>query len=364
MTVKTWVRGVVCGGVISCLAGCSGAAFDQQDDGQGGITPGPTGSEAPEVLTEPRWTVAPGLSDRRCDASVSLLADGRALVTGGRDPAWSKTAWTTADLFDPATDTWKSVAPMLADRSGHLQITLGDGRVLVAGGAETIAHPKGRVLELAEIFDPGAAGGAGEWFPTAPLPVPMSQVSGVLLADGRVLAVSPMGAALFDPSREAWENVSPPKAMSSARRLDDGRVLALHSGGEALLFDPAAKTWEAVEALTSPDGAMYARFLSSDGEPLVLANERLLAFDLATKSWVERETLAEAPANFGVTTHYGTYVPARRLHRAPDAKAVELPELPATPCGDHGITLRDGRLLLPGPEATLLLELPQTEQTE
>lgn len=358
----TWIRSLVGTGVLWSAVGCGGAA-GPVDEVEPPGRPEPSGPSFPSgpsgaALTEPQWTVAAGLADRRCDASVSLLADGGALVTGGRDPAWSKTAWASADVFDPESMTWRSLPPMLNDRSGHLQVTLPDGRVLVAGGAETIAYPKGRVLELAELFDPAAEDGTGAWRATSPMPLPLTNLEGVLLDDGRVLAASAMGAAIFDPATETWTDISPQKPAGMVRRLEAGRVLSLHEGGTTQLFDPESNGWEEVDPVDNPDGSLIARFLTTEGEPRAIANERVMLFDSGSKAWVEQARLDEAPPNFGLTTAYGLYVAPRLLHRAPDAEPLELPELPATPCGDHGITLRDGRLLLPGPEATLLLELP------
>ena len=60
------------------------------------------------------------------------LVDGRVLVAGGGDRCGS--AFNTAALFDPLTNTWSATGSMTATRQFHSAAPLQDGRVLVAGG--------------------------------------------------------------------------------------------------------------------------------------------------------------------------------------------------------------------------------------
>ena len=108
--------------------------------------------------------------------ALTLLQDGRVLLTGGDSgPVLDDQGTVHAQVFDPVTDLFTAVAPMLEPRSHHTAITLADGRVVVIGGAE------GRV----EIFDPDTG-----IFATAPeLSRSRDRPSVTLLEDGSLLVV-------------------------------------------------------------------------------------------------------------------------------------------------------------------------------
>ena len=64
------------------------------------------------------------------------LRDGRVLIAGGRVPTgeYETTPSSTADLYDPATNTWLELPPMPEPRAGGAAVLLDDGSVLVVGG--------------------------------------------------------------------------------------------------------------------------------------------------------------------------------------------------------------------------------------
>ena len=87
-----------------------------------------------------------------------------ALITLGQDP--------TPDLG------WQAVSRMQDARVDHCAVSIGAGRVFVAGGM----GPKG-LLNTVEIYVP-----ADSFQPAAPMSVARAQPSCTLLSDGRVLA--------------------------------------------------------------------------------------------------------------------------------------------------------------------------------
>ena len=81
---------------------------------------------------------------------ATLLNDGRVLVTGGNFANLGSSVTNTAELYDPATGTWRyTLHPMNFPRTYHTATLLSDGRVLIAGGATTSSS-----TNTAEIFDP------------------------------------------------------------------------------------------------------------------------------------------------------------------------------------------------------------------
>ena len=81
---------------------------------------------------EPDTTEAPSISQGRWGHSATLLEDGRLLIVGGHETPSRKLD--SAEIYDPASQTWSSAGNMSAKRGeGHKATLLSDGRVLVMG---------------------------------------------------------------------------------------------------------------------------------------------------------------------------------------------------------------------------------------
>ena len=98
-------------------------------------------------LTEPtpRWRPATPMHHRRRQHNATLLPDGTVLVTGGTGgPGFNDVSAGspvhTAELWDPATDAWTTLAAEAVDRCYHATaLLLPDATVLSAGGGEFMA---------------------------------------------------------------------------------------------------------------------------------------------------------------------------------------------------------------------------------
>jgi hypothetical protein len=88
---------------------------------------------------------------------LTLLKDGRVLVTGGRSAAVSGSPIADADLYDPATGSFEPVGPMHDPRLGHSATLLDDGRVVLIGGVVRSADRTDPEPAAVEIFDPSKA---------------------------------------------------------------------------------------------------------------------------------------------------------------------------------------------------------------
>lgn len=99
-----------------------------------------------------RWSSAGDMNAPRAMHAATLLADGRVLVTGGLTAATTDQVTRSAEIFDPATGTWTPTAPMTGARYLHSATLLGNGQVMVTGGlpaSGTTATP-----DFAELYDP------------------------------------------------------------------------------------------------------------------------------------------------------------------------------------------------------------------
>lgn len=151
--------------------------------------------------------------------TATRLASGKVLIAGGRGPGGSLAS---AELYDPATNTFAPTGAMAAARSEHVAALLGDGRVLVAGGDSATA----------EIYDPatGKFGAAGS------LSSARSSAQAVVLASGHVMVAGGSEGGtevgdveIFDPGTTTF---APQPSLSFARakfglsRLSTDEVLA------------------------------------------------------------------------------------------------------------------------------------------
>lgn len=281
----------------------------------------PRDRSAPPVVTF-STTAVPSMSTVRWYHAAVTMTDGRVLVAGGHPTGDSMTS---AEIFDPKTGQWTRTAPMLHVHDWPVAAPMCDGRVFVGGrvgatkeaeiydpaadqwidaGQMKYRHIYGQATLLqdcrillsggydantrAEIYDPSTnmfhyAGtmNSERFFHTA-----------TLLADGRVLAagggVDANGvwytyktADIWDPATGKWTKARPlvgSRRAHTATRLPDGRVLVTGGtfGGKndgtqggtqidsAEIYDPAADTWEKLEArLVTPRGLHTAALVPS-----------------------------------------------------------------------------------------------------
>jgi hypothetical protein len=164
------------------------------------VVGGPDGTRA--ELYDPvtnSWSLAGQISQRRESATATLLPNGKVLLAGGQSYANGVyPILSTAELYDPATNTWSLTASMGSARSNHGAVRLADGRVLVAGGYQKTSTDNNVFLASAELYDPTT----GTWTATSPmnhfrLSFPLTR-----LPDGNVLAVSDKTAELYRASEE------------------------------------------------------------------------------------------------------------------------------------------------------------------
>jgi Galactose oxidase, central domain/Kelch motif len=197
------------------------------------------------------WTATASMSVARGPLTATLLGNGRVLVVGGAQES-------TTELYDPPTGTWIPGGTLNVPRWLHAAVRLGDGRVLVAGG--------GAYTPTAELYDPAT----NRWTPTGSMSVDRYDFTATLLRDGRVLVVggyslSSVGRStqlseLYDPATGRWTSTGSlrtPRRNHTATLLPNGTVLVaggFNSDGwlrSAELYDPASGRWKRVAPMTT-----------------------------------------------------------------------------------------------------------------
>lgn len=240
--------------------------------------------------------------------ATAPAADGSLLVIGGS--RGGTTLSEAVDRFDPATRRFQRIGGMAAGRSEHTALALGDGRVLVLGGASSSVN-----APFAELIDSrsGAVTFAGRLARGL-----HGGETAVLLQDGRVLlsgGVDRNSAEIWEPATATWRllpaRMAHERQFHSATLLADGRVLL--AGGHANvpdgyvfaeLFDPGTETFTPLNTAITERRCLHAAHRLVDGSVLLLGGEWLsggsqwlasvLRFDPAIGSFRTEAALEQA----------------------------------------------------------------------
>jgi N-acetylneuraminic acid mutarotase len=204
------------------------------------------------------WGSAGNLLTARNYQTATLLGNGKVLIAGGQ--YYSNSYYgplASTELFDPATNTCTSASNMASTRYRHAAVSLGNGKVLVAGGYSYGA------LSSAEIYNPLS----NTWSSAGSMSVARDQSSATALLTGKVLVVggSSATADLYDPTTNTWSAAGSMLASRnniSTLLLLDGKVFAA-SNGSAEVYDPTTKTWSSGGLLTSNRSGQSAVLLGN-----------------------------------------------------------------------------------------------------
>jgi hypothetical protein len=238
------------------------------------------------------------LSVARARHTATLLNNGTVLIAGGLNEGGGSDR--TAEIYDPATGSFTRVGDMAMGRTQHTASLLGDGRVLIAGGFVD-GKDFGLPTRTAEIYDP-----ASQTFSSVgDMPDAVASHTASVLLDGTVLVAGGLdnscstqtAVAIFDPASNSFSaGVSMPSSRMdhSATTLNDGRVLV--AGGlfvagcfeyadysTAVVFDPATSSYSSEKVMREPRWRHSATLLA-DGKVLVVGSTAEL-FDPATSSF-------------------------------------------------------------------------------
>lgn len=218
----------------------------------------------------------------RNDHTATLLKDGRVLLAGG-DTGYDSPDRASAEVFDPAAGTFTATANLMSTLrgSGHRALRLESGphagKVLVMGGAPY--YYIADATASADLYNP-----ATNTFAPAPNPMqdPRTQFALTRLQDGRYLITGGSKSAnettlataeIFNPADMSFTrtagNMVRGRRWHSATLLASGKVLI--AGGydgedRAELFDPATGLFTEIPARMKEGRAWHSATLMPDGK--------------------------------------------------------------------------------------------------
>jgi N-acetylneuraminic acid mutarotase len=231
------------------------------------------------------WTTTGPMTLRRAGYPIeTLLPNGKVLVAGGINTD-NNTFYTSAELYDPSSGSWRATASMSTARAGATCTVLSNRKVLVAGG---FGGPGGgNYLASAEVYDPAS----GTWTATGSLHASRAYHTATLLTNGNILIAGGLTtnsafttiAELYDPATGTWTVIgalNTGRDTPTATLLPNGEVLMVGGGdrnynalGSAELYDPGSRRWTVAASLNAARCNATATLLPS-GKVLVAGGGR------------------------------------------------------------------------------------------
>ena len=207
-----------------------------EDDGKVLVAGGMSGYALPLATVERydpitgTWTVGAEMPTRRSHHTATTLSDGRVLVLGGRGD--DEAILASADIYDPRTGSWTPTGVLADARVSHTAARLPDGSVLVAGGSNDCCNSP---LSSAEIFDPGSETWSRDesMYRRRSGAAALSWQSGVLVVGGDDGSTVLGSAEIYDPSApigSRWHAVGSVRVGgygSTLTQLENGDVLVI-----------------------------------------------------------------------------------------------------------------------------------------
>ncbi|HLY20772.1 MAG TPA: kelch repeat-containing protein, partial [Bryobacteraceae bacterium] len=220
------------------------------------------------------FSVTGSMSAARGTPTATLLPNGQVLITGGSGSSGLPLA--SAELYNPATGTFTLTGSMNTPREDHTATLLQNGQVLIAGGST--GGPTG-VLASAELYNPAT----GTFSYTGSMRSARFSPGTALLTNGQVLVAGgatggPTGylasAELYNPVTWTFSytgSLSTARAYYTSALLQSGQVL--EAGGDsnsvptttAELYNPTTGTFSPTGSMAYPQGVPT---LLADGQVL------------------------------------------------------------------------------------------------
>lgn len=213
-----------------------------------------------------RWTKASPMNYARVNPTATLLNNGKVLITGGYSVNSDCCALSSAEVYDPNTNSFSTTGFMTVARRNHAATLLKGGRVLIAGGYNGLdGNTDGsNNVNAPEIYDPVA----GMFEPTGDMSTARRYPTATMLLNGRVLMAGGYdGSNLATASAELYKtkkrdfdltgSMLVARGRHTATLLLNGKVMV--AGGydssettlsSAELYDPNTGTFSATGSMT------------------------------------------------------------------------------------------------------------------
>jgi hypothetical protein len=223
-----------------------------------------------------KFTVTGSMLAARSGHSATLLGNGMVLVAGGADGLG---VLDSAELYDPTKGMFTTTGTLIYSRQGHTATMLADGKVLIAGGEDNVGP-----IGSAELYDPVT----GKFSLIGNMSNARWSHTATLLANGKVLIAgganntdSQDSAELFDPDTRSFAaigNMISARMHHTATLLPNGTVLLV--GGwssyspitsltSAEVYDPVTSSFASTANMSIPHWN-HSSISLPDGKVLIM----------------------------------------------------------------------------------------------
>jgi hypothetical protein len=338
----------------------------------------------PAVL-DPSWTATKAnMTSPRSGHTATLLGDGTVLLVGGVTVTGATTTYlTTAELFDPKTNTFAATGSLLQGRSGHVAVATKVGTVVVAGGRDMVG-----AMNSTEVYD------GGKFHTAGPLHGLRMQAAATLLDTGEPLIAGGIDATnlvldtteVFDTTAETWTPVMPMLHKRIGHYLgtlpmpNGALVVAgittttLADLANCELFESSDRKWISTGSLAETRFG-FGGALLTDGRALVAGGYEIVKsgctagaelYDPQKHTWSKAGVLATARTEHTLTALAGgtavavggvvedakqkitTYLKSVEVYDPTTNAWSALPDLKQARTGHTATLLTDGRVLVAG----------------
>jgi hypothetical protein len=208
------------------------------------------------------------LATARSLHTATRLPDGRVLVTGGHSAGADTANRDSAEIYDPLAGTWSFAAPMAFRRGRHTATLLPNGDVLVVGGAQVGSGTT--VNASAEIYHPAT----NSWRTVPSMAQARVGQAAALLPSGEVLVAGGFDGANYLLTSEIFRALSnPPTAVAGAdRTVRPGSAVTLDGSASTDDVTAGANLGYAWSLTTRPAGSAAALKAATTSTPSFLAD--------------------------------------------------------------------------------------------
>jgi len=177
-----------------------------------------------------------------CQNKIYAIGGVIATYSGGGGPDGSmgySVVTGLNEVYDPATGTWESKAPMPTARGG-MQANVVDGKIYLIGG-----FTRGGTSNVTEVYDPAS----DSWTTMAPMPNFQEEAASAVI-DSKIFIISDK-VQIFNPKDNQWTlGTSPPTPVyqgavaATTGSMAPKRIYVIDGGSNLTqIYDPYTDTW-------------------------------------------------------------------------------------------------------------------------
>jgi N-acetylneuraminic acid mutarotase len=248
----------------------------------GSYTPVPLTSAELYNPATGRWTLTGSLHAARVQHTATLLQNGQVLVAAGYNENISPPFLASAELYNPSTGAWTTTGSLHAARIYHTMTLLATGQVLVTGGYNVTSSTI-NILASAELYNPTK----GSWTLTSRMHAARTGHTATLLTTGQVLVAAGenntqlTSAELYNPATGSWTltgSLHAARVQHTATLLQNGQVLVA-GGQNGTTFLTAAERYNPSTGAWTTTGSLHTARLNhtatllQNGQVLVVGGQ-------------------------------------------------------------------------------------------